>query len=576
MTPQNLSFATTLLLLFLSAFIGGWAAQRLRLPTFLGFIIGGLIIGSGASQFIDHQFITSISDIGVTLLLFTIGVEFPISQMKKLFSRLLLVVCIQLSVVFFLFLFVVQLMGFSFFTALIIAMATSISSTAVVVKSLSEKAQLDTLYGQIATGWLILQDFSVIPIIIVLSTISIIIHETTPSTWITVSIIAYGFAKTAVVVSLFLLVGRFGLGRIFHTIAKLASRELYLLAIIGLILFVSVLFHAIGLSVALGAFIAGILIADTSQNHAIFAEIRPLRDLFAIIFFVSIGMTVPFDVVSSYLPKLLILTLLVLLIKFIVITTLLRTLGFHRKNAFIVGITLTQMSEFGFILAKQGVQLGFLTAGSSQFLTVLTFFTILVSTPLLSSAERLYHWFYRTFGTRLPKIFPEKNDLTAVQTPYPFDGHVVVCGYGRVGKYIGRAFEMTQIPFLVVDFDQTVITTLKEKGTPVVYGDPADRDVLRHANIERAKLMIVAIPDRHTQELVIGHALTMNKRIKIICRSHHEEDQRYLKSLGVHVVIQPEFEAALSIVSKLLSDFGTSEEAILGKISRLKIEHGLG
>ncbi len=162
------------------------------------------------------------------------------------------------------------------------------------------------------------------------------------------------------------------------------------------------------------------------------------------------------------------------------------------------------------------------------------------------------------------------------QEELPYRDHIVLCGYGRVGKYIGRALEMAEIPFVVVDYNNATIAALKIKGIPVVYGDPADKGVLDWAQVDYAKAIIIAIPDRHTQELVIAHAQTLNRRIKIICRTHHEEDQKYLKSLGVDAVIQPEFEAALSIVERLLPSFGVADADVAGKISRLKIEHGVG
>ena len=200
-----------------------------------------------------------------------------------------------------------------------------------------------------------------------------------------------------------------------------------------------------------------------------------------------------------------------------------------------------------------------------------------MSTPILASGHGVYYWFARNVGRVIPKLFTQRDEAaTSHGEQYPMEGHIVICGYGRVGKYVGRALEMASVPFLVVDYNHQTVKSLREHGIHVVYGDPADKDVLDYAQVDLARAIIIAIPDRHTQELVIGHAQTLNRRIKIICRTHHEEDQARLKSLGVQTIIQPEFEAALAIVERLLPEFGVSLDDVSGKVSRLKIEHGMG
>lgn len=333
--------------------------------------------------------------------------------------------------------------------------------------------------------------------------------------------------------------------------------------------------YILGLSAALGAFVAGLLISETSQNHAIFAEVRPLRDLFVVIFFVSIGMAIPYEYLLHAAGILIILTLMILLVKWGIVLGLMRFLGYHKKTTFLVALGLAQMSEFGFIIAQQGTLLGALSQEQYILLVALTFITILVSTPFFFRGNELY---YAVRGW-IDKYYDHTQNVLnepAVKDELPYHDHIVLCGYGRVGKYIGRALEMADIPFIVVDYNNATITELKAKGIPVVYGDPADKNVLDYAQVDYAKAIIIAIPDRHTQELVIANSQTLNRRIKIICRTHHEEDQKHLKSLGVDAVIQPEFEAALAIVERLLPSFGVVESDIPGKISRLKIEHGVG
>jgi CPA2 family monovalent cation:H+ antiporter-2 len=357
--------------------------------------------------------------------------------------------------------------------------------------------------------------------------------------------------------------------------AKIGSRELFLLVTVALVLAAGVSAYLFGLSGALGAFIAGLMLAETSQNHAIFSEIRPLRDVFAVIFFVTLGFSLPVASLLSQFQMVAVFTGAVLFVKWLIVYGLSRFVGYHRKTAFFVALALTEMSEFGFIVANVGVTSGALSQSNYTFLVALTITTLVIATPLIGKNHMLYYAWYRFLGRFWPKLFDEKTIHMDTSAALLRD-HIIICGYGRVGKYIGRAFDMAAVPYVVVDYNHTLTEDLARSGIRVVYGDPADKDVLTAANTGLAKAVIIAIPDLHSQKMIIANALTLNRRIKIICRTHHEEDQKDLKSLGVSVVVQPEFEASVSIVSTLLSEMGLSGQDISGKIIRLKIEHGLG
>jgi CPA2 family monovalent cation:H+ antiporter-2 len=441
---------------------------------------------------------------------------------------------------------------------------------------LSERGELDSVPGEVATGWLVVQDLAVVPILILLSALSGN-NGSGISVWSSLGTVALAIGKASVVLMLVLYLGRHGIPKLLSAVAAFRNRELLLLTTIGIVFFVGLTTYAAGLSIALGAFLAGLLVAETSQNHAVFAEIRPLRDLFAVVFFVSLGMTLQLGSMMSVWPVVVALTLCVVIVKGIITYGLLRFMRYHRKTAFMVGLYLTQVSEFGFVLARAGVGAGALTDAHAALLVAVTFFTIMISAPLITRSHDVYYAF-RGIMKRFPKLFREedKEGEFPKDTGYPIADHVVICGYGRVGKYIGRALQMSGVQFLVVDYDQSTLKSLKESGIQTIYGDPADKEVLDYAQVDLAKAIVIAIPDRHTQEMVIGNAVSLNRKIKIICRTHHEEDQRHLKSLGVHLVVQPEFEAALSIVGRLLSEFGVTDDEIAGKMSRLKIEHGVG
>lgn len=571
---HSLTLVTTFLLLLAAALGGGVVAMRLKLPSIVGYIGGGILAGNTLSSTFDHQLISHISEAGVTLLLFTLGVEFSFHKLKRILHLVSWPAIGQIVITLFVVLLLLFALKVSFVPALFLASAAALSSTAIVVKLLSERGELDSVPGELSTGWLVIQDLAVVPLLILLTAISTVTAGE-GTIFSIVGTITLAMVKAGVVIALVLYLGSRGVPKLLGAVAGFRNRELFLLTTIGIVFFVGLLTYVAGLSVSLGAFLAGLLVAETSQNHAVFSEIRPLRDLFAVVFFVSLGMSLPVNALVSALPVMIAMTVAVVLVKGGSIYALLRFLGYHRKTSFLVGIYLTQVSEFGFVIAGTGVALGALSESQSSLLVAVTFVTILVSSPMISRGHELYYAFARLMK-RFPKFFRETaEDAMTSDDGYPIRDHVVLLGYGRVGKYIGRALSMSGIPFLVVDYNQHVLATLKNSGIQTVYGDPADKEVLDYAQVDLAKSIVIAIPDRHTQEMVIANALSLNRKIKIICRTHHETDQRHLKSLGVQTLIQPEFEAALTIVAKLFADFGVSDEESAGKISRLKIEHGM-
>lgn len=576
MTPDNFSLITTLVLVFISALGGGILAKKLKLPSVIGYIGVGVALGNIFPGFTDRPFLELIADVGVTLLLFTLGVEFSFHRLRQVLPTVGLAAVVQILVTVVVFWLGVSYFGFSFVPALFIAAASSLSSTAVVVKIFSERGETDTLPATVSSAWLVVQDIAVVPMMIILPAIAAVAGGGQTSFIGVSSTLLVSVAKSAIYLGVVLLLGRSVIPKVLDYVASLRSRELLLVSVVGLVFLGAVGSFALGLPAPLGAFIAGLLVAETSQNHAIFAEVRPLRDVFAVVFFVALGFVIPISVVMTKLSTLISLTAVVVFVKLCIVLVLMRFLGYHRKTAFLVALSLTQISEFGFVIAQEGRRIGFLTPDQEVFLIALTILTIAITSPLIARSHGIYYWLSSALWSRWPKLFPVKTKEAVGRQDYPIEGHIVICGYGRVGKYIGRALEMAGIPFLVVDYNHHTVKELQSRGVHVVFGDPAEKEVLDYAQVDLARAIIIAIPDRHTQEMIISHAQTLNRRIRIICRTHFEEDQKILKSLGVDSVVQPEFEAALSIVEKILSDFGVASEKIAGKIGRLKIEHGLG
>lgn len=573
---HSISLIITLFMVFVSAIVGGTIAQKLKLPALLGYIASGVVFGNIFTTSIDHAFLQSIADVGVALLLFTIGVEFSFHRLRKTLKLVVWAAIFQICITVLFMHLLFQTLGFGFIASLYVAVACALSSTAIAVKVLSQKAELETVHGELSVGWLVVQDLAVIPLMILLPALLSLQSSEVVSVVPAVLTIGKSIFSSAIALVCIIFLGRKGIPTLLSFAAKGNNKEIFLLSTIGIVFLSAIITFALGLSAAIGAFIAGLLISETSQNHAIFSEIRPLRDLFAVVFFVSIGMALPVTQIWSILPLLSGVAAIVILLKWFLVFGLTRYLGNHRKTAFLVALAVSQMSEFGFILAREGVSSGALSNERYVFLISLTFITMFIGTTIFSQGNTGYYLFYKTLGKYMPKFFPLKSEFHTASEGLPLANHIVICGYGRVGKYIGRALDMAKVPYVVVDYNQSTVSELRAKGISVVYGDPADKDVLDYAQVDFAKAIIIAIPDRHTQEMIISNAQTLNRHIHIICRTHFEEDQSHLKSLGVQVIVQPEFEAALSIIGRVLPEFGVTPEDISGKIVRLKIEHGLG
>ncbi len=572
---ENISLITTLLIVFTAAIVGGVVARKLSVPMLLGYIAAGIFFGNLLPTFVDARFLGIIADVGVTLLLFTLGVEFSFRRLRGVIGVIMgaAITQILLSFLFF-FLFFVYL-STPVVSSVFLAVAVSLSSTAVVVKMLSERGELETIPGEVLIGWLVVQDLAVIPIMVILPALVTMGQSGITELSHIGAIVGTSIGKAGIFLALVFLLGG-GIPKILSRIAGVGSREIFLLSTVAIVFLCAIVSVIFGLSAAIGAFIAGLLISETSQHHAVFAEVRPLRDIFAVVFFVTIGMNLPIAFLIGQAPKLMVLTVIIVAVKWCMVMGLMRFLGYHRKTSFLVSLGLLPMSEFGFIIAREGMVRKALTTDQFVFLVALTFLTIFVGGPLLVHGQRLYYWWEKSVGKRLPKFFAQKEPVVDDGGGVPLVDHVVICGFGRVGKYIGRALVMAGVPFVVVDYNHTTVRSVRSEGIAVVYGDPADSSVLSAAGVAKARAIIVAIPDKHTQEMVIAGAQTLNKRIRIICRTHHEEDQRRLKSLGVTTIVQPEFEAAITMVERILPDFGVPQEELPGKIARLKIEHGLG
>lgn len=572
----ELLFIRDLIIILLTAFVGGVIFRKFKLPILLGYLVAGTIIASFFTNFASRNGpIGNIAEVGVALLLFSIGLEFSLAKLKNLGEVIILGSLVQIFLCILIFIVVFSLFGIDFYSALFLGSTFSLSSTALVLKILSDRGELETLYGEMASGWLFMQDIYTLPIIILLPTISLLTRGPGAGTGPFITFFRSLFVALASFFFIIIL-GKKIVPKIIEKIADFKSRELLLIGAVLLCLLFAYIFEYFGLSFALGAFIAGLLLSSSSTNHGIFAEIRPLRDLFSTVFFVSLGFMVSPAFIISHASSILLFSMLVIFFKFLISLILVLALGYHSKTAFLVGFSLISVGEFAFILALIGVNSNLISQEIYMTILSVSFITLVVSLPFMAKGEKIYYQIKHLlsrfhFGKKLFNVF----DKSEAGDSGILENHVVVLGHGRVGKYICHALSLSQIPYIVIDYNHKLIKNLRQQGIKVIYGDPAEIDVLHFASVKNAKVVILAYADRHTQETVVANILTLNAKVKLIARAHFEEDRKLLKSLGVDAVIQPEFEAAISMTEELLRMINLDEKEIERRVRNLEREYRL-
>ncbi|MCX6704369.1 MAG: cation:proton antiporter, partial [Candidatus Woesebacteria bacterium] len=449
--------------------------------------------------------------------------------------------------------------GLAPLAALVLSLGFSISSTAVLVKILGDSGETDTIHGEIMLGWSLVQDLTVIPIMVILPLLASARGE-----GIGLAILI-GLGKALLVILGVILLGKKVVPFFVHILAGTNSRELLLLASIALALGTAAITSFFGISPALGAFLAGVVIAESQEHHAIFAETRPLRDLFVALFFVTLGFLVAPSVIISKFGLIIILTLVVIVLKVLVIFLVSSLFGYKGKTGIATSFGLAQVGEFAFVIFSAALVLKILSPEETSVGIAVTLLTLILS-PIL---YKYVVPFWRK--VKKYKIFMsgEKHDFDESL----FKDHIIICGYGRVGSWVGKALKEYEIPFVVIDYNQKVVQELKEAGTLVAYGDPTEPEVLEAVGIRNAKAIILAIPDRVAQETLIAYTQSVAPHVKIISRAHRDEDWEKLKTLRVDKVIQPEFEAAVEIIRSVLISRGKNRNEISDAIRNLRVSH---
>jgi CPA2 family monovalent cation:H+ antiporter-2 len=512
--------------------------QRLGQPLILGYILTGIAFGpyTGGFALTSVHEIELLAEIGVALLLFALGLEFSLKDLKPVKKIALIGTPIQILLTIAMGYGIGQWMGLDAKTSLWLGALVSLSSTMVLLKTLMNQGWLGTLSSKVMVGMLIVQDLAVVPLIVLLPMLN------NPALgWISLEI---AILKTVLFLAGMILFGTRLLPRIMRHIANLGSRELFLLAITAIGLGVGYLTYLVGLSFAFGAFVAGMVLSESDYGHQALSDIIPVRDLFGLLFFASVGMLLNPTFLLDHWEQVLILVLIVSLGKGIIFALLARIFKYGNVVPLAVGLGLFQVGEFSFVLAQVGVSTNSISHEVYSLVLTTAIITMFL-TPLISGqTARLYALHKRWF---------KHEALDSINFPKSgFRNHVIIIGGGRVGFRIAQVLKRLNVPLLIIELDQLRVDRAKNADIPVVYGDASHEVVLEAAETSLARLLIITSPEVVIAQTIVQRVRKVNAEIQVIARAPGIEFLEEFKKLNISEVVIPEFEAGLEMARKAL------------------------
>jgi monovalent cation:H+ antiporter-2, CPA2 family len=534
-----MGIAEDIILIILAGLFTGLIANKLKIPPIIGYIIAGIIIGpyTGGIAVSDITHIELLAEIGVALLLFSIGLDFSFRELKAVKSIALIGTPIQIVLLIAYGFAIGHFLDLPWNESLIFGMIISLSSTMVVLKTLMNRGLIGTLSSRVMIGVLIMQDLAAIPLMLIIPKLNAIGSDSVP--------LLLTILKALVLLAAIIFIGIRIIPRLLRLVAKLNSRELFLIAVTSIGLGVGYLTHLFGLSLAFGAFIAGMVINESDYSHQALNDIIPLRDIFGLVFFTSIGMLLDPMFLYNNLILIFIIVLLVIAGKFIVFSSLSIVFKYFNIIPLALGFGLAQVGEFSFVLARTGLKSGIISADFYSLALSVSVITMLVSPFLSMLTLPLYS---------LKRKWFKHEDIQTINMPEGgLANHIVIAGGGRVGSQIASVFSKAGFPFIILEQDFRRFENVKNAGFPVIYGDAAQETVLNVSKINIAKLIIITIPVIAAAREIISLALRNNPNVKIIARADDISQVDELFKMNIFEVVQPEFEASLEIIRQSLS-----------------------
>jgi CPA2 family monovalent cation:H+ antiporter-2 len=530
--------------------------KKINLPSIVGFLIAGMLIGPYGFKLIRSvEQIEVMAEVGIILLLFTIGLELSFSQMLKMKKYFFIVGGLQvgLTVLFAFIVFII--IGFTPQQSVFFGMLISISSTSIILTLLSQRNELDAPHGKIAVSVSIFQDLAVVPMVLLLPLLSAT-EKSSAQTIIIQLLVAFGSVVFVFIAAKFLM------PKIIFQLAKLRMRDAFTIGIIMLLLGTAYVTHLFGLSFAIGAFIAGLILSESEYSYQIVSDILPLKDAFNSIFFVSIGLLLNIQFVIQFPLIILLITVSVIAVKIIIVLILVMLIKYPIRVALLSALILAQIGEFAFVLAQEGAALNLISGDYYNAFLASSIFTIIL-TPLLFKFSPYLSIKSSQFGSTKTQPVNEIEKLT---------GHVIIAGFGLNGSNLARVLKETGIKYVVIELNPDTVKRFKEKGEKIIYGDVSKEEILNITQIQKANVIVFAISDPLITKMGLKLAKKLNPHIHTLVRTRYVDEVEDLKKMGADEVIPEEFETALQIFRKVLERYHIPLNVIMKQVTLLREE----
>jgi CPA2 family monovalent cation:H+ antiporter-2 len=568
--PDNTSLIATIVIALGLAFGGGFLAKKLHLPPLVGYLLAGVAVGPFTPGFVgDANLARQLAEVGIVLLMFGVGLHFSTKDLVAVRQIALPGALGQIVVATVIGAGIALAWGWSLGAGLVLGLALSVASTVVLLRALEERNALDSVNGRIAVGWLVVEDLAMVLVLVLLPALAQMLGSdpTNGATRFSGSglgmTLGFTIGKLLLFVTLVVLVGKRFVPWLLQQAARTGSRELFTLCVLAVALGIAYgSAELFGVSFALGAFFAGVVLSESDFSHQAAADSLPLRDAFAVLFFVSVGMVFDPGILLRHPVELLAVVLVVLIGKSLAAFLIVLGFGYPVTTALTVSASLAQIGEFSFILAGLGVTLGLLPSEGRDLILAAAIFSITLNPLLFAAIDPFAGWLQQR--PCLPALLERTGDrrptAPSVLDEEGLRDHAVIVGYGRVGRMIGEVLQAQRLPFVVVDHDRRLVERLRERGLHAVYGDATAAGVLNAAGIDRARLLIIATPEGFQLRRILELARKANARIDTAVRTHSVAELAYLERQGVGAAIMGVRELALGLTDYALRSLGISDD----------------
>jgi len=558
---MDLNVLQDIVIIFALSTLVNFIFTRFKIPTIIGYLITGVVAGPYALAVIHlPKDIELMAEIGIILLLFTIGLEFSLNHLLKIRRIVFLGGLLQLAATTAVVMIIVRFMHLSWVTALFAGLITALSSTAVVLKILQERSELTSNYGRTVLGILVFQDIVLVPLLLFVPMLS------GRSDTIGTDLLLLA-AKTLVIIGIVFVGNRWLMPKLLHKVALTRNHELFFMSVLLICFSVALLTSSMGMSLAFGAFLAGLMISDSGYSHNTFGNIAPFKDTFTSFFFVSIGMLLNLSFVAEHFWLVLASVVIVVIVKMAIGMFCAFILGHTLKGTILVGLAISQVGEFSFILAQLGLDQSIITPFYFQLFLATAIITMAISPFLIHLGESISSAILKL---PLPKylvdgLFP----LQQIDIPELHD-HLVLIGKDSRALNLSVMAKRMNLPYISIIFDPSIVRDKQKKGETVLYGDAINMPILKKAHVDTARVVVVSIGELVTAMTVTEHVRQLNKHAVIIVRSRQVYDIEDLYKLGADHVVPEEFETAINLFERVLTKYLVPRKDILQSIENIR------